>query len=138
MYIPTNLRFPRPEGERASSSRVRRGDFRPRGPEIAPSLRGTTAIMRTTSRDGRQIPDHASTSEGVVRAVASWTRITLGDQDRVKNGARILVDIRGFRWGFMVRVFSWRPYFVERCEHYAGLLFPARPAVNGDQPWRRA
>jgi len=94
--------------------------------------------MRTTSRDGHEIWDHASTLEDVTRAVASWTRLTLGDQDRVKNGARILVDIRGFRWGFKLRVFSWRPYFVERCEHYAGLLFPARPALNSDQPWRRA
>jgi hypothetical protein len=91
--------------------------------------------MRTKSRDGDRIWYHANTSEDVVRAVASWTRLSLRDQDDVRSAPRIFMSVDRT---ISFHIFSWRPYFIERCEHYASLLFPADPALSVDQPWRRA
>ena len=104
----------------------------------ATTFRSTTALMRTSSRDGHRPWRHRSTIASVIAAVAAWTRLSYEQRFKLENEPILFRRRDETGWWLTLWSPSWRPSLLKRCDKLAERLFPSRRPLVQDHAWRRA
>jgi len=104
----------------------------------ATTLRTSTALMRTSSRDGHRLWRHQSTIASVVATVAAWTRLSCEQRFKLENDPIFFRRRDETGWWLTLWSPSWRSSLLKRCDKLAERLFPSRRTPVQDHAWRRA